>query len=103
MRTMLLAFIAATLLLTAPAALAAPACQDRSGDSVGCMTRHAMPAGWTLSTEQRLRMQAERPPVSRANLFGLGCFLIGFFALVLLMPNFDGDWDRQGQDDEEPQ
>jgi hypothetical protein len=103
MRSMLLAFIAATLLVTSPSALAAPACQDRSGDSVGCMTRHAMPAGWTLSLQQRQRMEAERAPVSRANLFGLGCFLIGFFALVLLMPNFDGQWDRQGQDDEDAQ
>jgi hypothetical protein len=32
--------------------------------------------------------------------FGLACFLGGLFALIALMPNFDGDWDRQEDDPE---
>jgi hypothetical protein len=36
--------------------------------------------------------------------FGLACFLGGLFALIALMPSFDGwregDWDRQEDDPE---
>ena len=33
-------------------------------------------------------------------LFGLFCVLGGFFALIAMMPQFDGDWDRQEDDAE---
>ena len=31
-------------------------------------------------------------------LFGLACILGGLFALIALMPPFDGEWDRQEDD-----
>jgi hypothetical protein len=31
-------------------------------------------------------------------LFGLACVLGGFFALIALMPRFDGEWDHQEDD-----
>ncbi len=103
MRSILLALIAAATLFAAPAAIAAPTCQDRNGDTIRCGTEGAMPVGWTLPPEQRSRVLAARPPEPPADLFGLGLFLIGFFALLALMPDFDGKWDRQELDEEEPQ
>ena len=35
-----------------------------------------------------------------SQLFSLACVLVGFFALIAMMPNFDGDWDRQEDDAE---
>jgi len=103
MRSRLLAIITAAALLTAPAAMAAPTCQDRSGDTIRCGTEGSMPVGWTLPAPQRLQVLAARPATPPANLFGLGLFLIGFFALLALLPDFDGKWDRQEQDEEEPE
>ncbi len=101
MRWTLLAQIAIAALLAAPAAMAAPTCQDRTGDTVRCGTEGAMPVGWTLPDEQRARVLAARPAEPPPNLFGLGLFLIGFFALLVLMPDFDGQWDRQERDEDE--
>jgi hypothetical protein len=103
MRAILLALIATATLLAAPAAVAAPTCQDRNGDTIRCGTEGAMPVGWTLPPEERSRVMATRPPTPPANLFGLGLFLIGFFALLALLPDFDGQWDRQELDEEETQ
>jgi len=103
MRSILLATIVTGVLLAAPAATAAPTCQDRSGDTIRCGTEGAMPVGWTLPALQRLEVTAARPQVAPASLFGLGLFLIGFFALLALLPDFDGKWDPQERDEEEPQ
>jgi hypothetical protein len=35
-------------------------------------------------------------------LLGLGCFLVGFFGLIALLPDFDGHWDREEGDEQEP-
>jgi hypothetical protein len=107
MRRSILALTTATYLLAAPAALAAPTCQNRVGDTVRCGTAGAMPVGWTLPDHERLERQASSPPgPTPAMLVGLICFVGGLFALIALMPNFDGsrpgDWDRQEGDDEEP-
>jgi hypothetical protein len=101
MRTTLLALIVTATLLVAPSSMAAPTCQDRSGDTIRCGTEGAMPVGWTLPAEQRARVLAARPVEPPPNLFGLGLFLFGFFALLALMPDFDGKWDRQELDEEE--
>jgi hypothetical protein len=103
MRSILLALIAAATLFAAPGAMAAPTCQDRNGDTIRCGTDGAMPVGWTLPDEQRSRVLAARPPEPPGNLFGLGLFLVGFFALLALLPDFDGKWDRQELDEEEPE
>jgi hypothetical protein len=103
MRSILLALTAAATLLAAPAATAAPTCQDRNGDTIRCGTTGAMPVGWTLPEPQRLRVLAARPPEPPADLFGLACFLIGFFAFLALLPDFDGKWDRQELDEGEPE
>ena len=54
MRRSLLALIAVAILFSAPAAMAAPTCQDVNGGTIRCGTPGAMPVGWTLPFEQRL-------------------------------------------------
>jgi hypothetical protein len=98
-RTVPPAFLAAALLLAAPAALAAPTCQDRDGATIRCGTENAMPVGWTLPYEER----KNRPPIPNP---GDLLVLIGtlglLFALIALLPEFDGrrgdDWDAQEGD-----
>src|SRR5580698_10288129 len=102
MRSTLLALVVIATLSAAPAAQAAPTCQDRNGDTIRCGTEGAMPVGWTLPDEQRSRVVAARPAEPPADLFGLGLFLIGFFALLALLPDFDGKWDPQERDREGP-
>ena len=103
MRIARLAAIAAILTLAAPAAIAAPTCQNRFGDTARCETAGAMPVGWTLSMQQRLAVQMSRPTgPTLGDLFALACFLAAFFALIALMPDFDGvGWDQQEGDGEE--
>ncbi len=106
MRPMLPALAAAVLLSTAPAALAAPTCQDRTGDAVRCGTPGAMPVGWVLPAAQRWEREfhapAEPTPTEQWSLIAI---VGGLFALIALMPKFDGwgagDWDRQEGDEEE--
>jgi hypothetical protein len=103
MRSTLSALIVAAALLAAPAVTAAPTCQDRNGDTIRCETAGAMPVGWTLPAGQRLERRLSEPQGPNLNTFlGLGCFLIAFFALIALLPDFDGHWDREENDDEEP-
>jgi hypothetical protein len=105
MRRSILALAAAAALLAAPAAHAAPTCQDRNGDTVRCGAPRAMPVGWTLPSEERRARQASAPEGPTADeLWGVIAFVGGLFALIALMPDFDGrrasDWDRQEGDDE---
>lgn len=90
--------LAATL-LAAPAALAGPTCQDRNGDTIRCGTDGAMPVGWVLPADQRSAPEPAQPGVMLGLLMALG----GFFALIALMPDFQGEsggWDRAEGDDE---
>ena len=101
MRPLILAFTVAAILATGAPALAARPCQDRSGDPIRCGTPGAMPVGWTLQGQRLLDLHAPgRPEPSLDELVGVACVIGGFFALVLLMPEFDG-WDRQEGDDKE--
>ncbi len=99
---LLLPVLALSLLLTgAPAARAAPTCLDRQGDTVRCGTPGAMPVGWRpppVEMAGRAAMQGGGPGLGR--LVGLAAFLAGLFALILLLPDFQGRWDGQGSDDE---
>jgi hypothetical protein len=106
MRPLILAFIAAAMFFAAADALAAPTCQDINGDTIRCGTPGAMPVGWTLSREERLHRQVSGPSGPSINeLLDLICVLGMFFALIALMPEFDGwrtgDWDEQEDDDKE--
>src|SRR5437868_7068616 len=105
MRSWITALAIAVALLTAPETLAAPTCEDQNGITIKCGTPGAMPVGWSLSPEQRLERQALRPKhPSTTLLLELFCIMGVFFALMALMPEFDGqlarDWDRQEGDDE---
>ena len=98
-RTLLVAFVAAAMLVTAHPALAAPTCQDKDGLTIRCGTEGAMPVGWALPYEER----KIRPPVpSPSELLLLIATLGLLFALIALLPDFDGrrnaDWDAQEGD-----
>jgi hypothetical protein len=62
-----------------------------------------MPVGWTLSREQRLEIERLRPAVSNNEVLELICIMGVFFALMALLPDFDGwregDWHRKGDDE----
>jgi hypothetical protein len=93
----------AAALLAAPVAVAAPTCQDRNSDTIRCETAGAMPVGWTLpAAERRERRRSEVQGPGLGAFVGLGAFLVGFFGLIALLPDFDGCWDREEGDDEEP-
>jgi hypothetical protein len=86
------------LLLAAPAAQAAPTCQDRDGDTIRCGTRGAMPVGWTPSPQQLWDRQLSRTPgPSRSKILSAFCVLGLILALIALLPEADG-W-REEQDD----
>ncbi len=103
MRRLILACATAAALLTASAAFAAPTCQDKNGDTIKCGTPGAMPVGWTPSPQQLLERELSRPMSPSANqLLELICAVGLLFALIALMPDFDGsragDWDEQEGD-----
>ena len=95
-------------LLLAPAE-AAPTCQNQAGDTMRCGTkRHAMPVGWVPSPQLLWRRQISQPPgPARRDLAGRRFLGIGLlFALIALLPEFDGSpagggWDRQENDQED--
>jgi len=100
-RALLPAFFASVFLSAGPAP-AAPTCQDRNGLTIKCGVEGAMPVGWTLPFEER-RSKPAGP--SASELFGLIATIGLLFALIALLPEFDGrrdsDWDRQEGDDQE--
>ncbi len=106
MRLLLPAVSAGVLLFTAPWALAAPTCQDKTGGAIRCGTPGAMPVGWTLPPDQRWERDfyapSEPTPTEQWSLIAV---IGGLFAIIALMPKFDGwgagDWDRQEGDEEE--
>jgi hypothetical protein len=94
----------AALPLFATAALAAPTCVDRNGDTIRCGTQNAMPVGWTPSPAQLLNRYSANSADSNANNVAKAICLIGLLlTLIALMPEFDGthgsDWGQQ-EDDE---
>ena len=89
--------IAAALMISAVSpAVAAPTCQTSGGQTVKCGAPGAMPAGWTLPPQERRQSEA---PATVAQLLGALCALGVFFALLALMPDFDGSqpegWDKE--------
>jgi hypothetical protein len=105
MRSVFATFLVLALMLWAPAALAAPTCQDRNGDTIKCGTPGAMPVGWTPSPQQLLELSYSRPARSdTADGVKAFCLIGLILALIALLPEFDGtkaaDWDRQEGDDD---
>ena len=105
MRPSFLAVTVAAALLTSPAVLAAPTCQNENGVTTRCGTPGAMPVGWTLSAQQRLERHVTGPTYPNGNEFWeLVCIMGVYFALMALLPEFDGrragDWGKQEGDEE---
>jgi hypothetical protein len=88
MRRTLVALITAVTLLAAPAAMAAPTCQDANGYTIRCGTQGAMPVGWTLPLEQRLE-QGRTSPVEPLQLLRVICVLGIYFCLLAMLPEFE--------------
>ena len=106
MRPLIVILVVLDLMLAAPAALAAPTCLNKSGDTVRCEAAGAMPVGWTPSPQQLLIWQKSRPPgPSTGDIVKVFCTVGLLLALIALMPEFDGtqaeDWDAQEDDDKE--
>jgi hypothetical protein len=99
MRALLFALV---LLVPAPA-MAAPICFTRAGDPVHCEARNAMPLGWRLPPDEAARREMEQPHPSARTILGAVAGLALFFALIALLPEFDGardqDWDEQEKRD----
>jgi hypothetical protein len=104
MRAAIPPLAAALVILGASAAMAAPTCVDRHGVMARCGAAGAMPVGWTPPPdvlEARRAAAAAAAAGDNDKLVGLTIFLAGFFALIALMPDFEGKWDRQASDDEQ--
>lgn len=97
-----MALLAAALLMaSASAALAAPTCRNAQADMVRCGAPGAMPLGWTPPAGAEIgRRTGEADASDDRKLLALTVFLAGVFALIALMPDFEGKWDRQAGDDE---
>ncbi len=98
MKIVLTGLIAA-LVLTASTAQAAPTCGDRTGEMIRCGKPGAMPVGWAARPGDRPAGRSEG--LGAGQLIGLTLFLGGLFALIALLPDFEGRWDGQENDEEE--
>jgi hypothetical protein len=102
MRATILASALAAAVLIVSAAGAAPVCETRDGESVRCGAPDAMPVGQILSPAERQALHPDTPMPMR-EVLSLIAVIGGLFALIALMPRFDGakgaDWDRQEDDD----
>lgn len=94
--------LALALLFSTPA-LCAPICLTRAGDAVHCEARGAMPLGWQLPPDQAARREMDQPHPPTSAILKVAVGLALFFALIALMPEFDGrrdqDWDAQEKHD----
>ena len=86
------------LLLSAAPALAAPTCEGRQGQAMRCGAPGAMPPGWRAPAAERQVAPADPREVEKAI-----AVLVLLFALIALLPEFDGsrseDWQSgDGQD-----
>ena len=99
------AVLLACLLLAAVPAMAAPTCLTRNADTIRCGALGAMPVEWKPSAQLLCDKQISRPAEQHLDeLAKVICGLALFFAMIALLPKFDGtkpeDWDRQEGDDE---
>jgi hypothetical protein len=92
--------LAALVIFAGPPAFAAPTCQNLEGETVKCGVPGAMPVGWTRQAQERWEQQPEMPVAGNLpQLMQTLCALGIFFALLALMPDFDGshpgEWDSE--------
>jgi hypothetical protein len=95
---------ALTLGLWITSAQAAPGCENRQGDLVRCDVASAMPLGWKVPADVfTARVLSRTPPAQTHELVSVAVVLICLFAIIALLPRFDGtrqeDWDRQEGDE----
>ena len=91
MRCSLAAPALAAFLLTASPGLAAPTCQDANGATARCGTVGAMPVGWSQSRDGAFdRVGDSDDGLTPRRLVGLVLAIGSIFALIALMPDFDG-------------
>jgi len=104
-RSLILSLIAAATLFAAAPASAAPTCQTRAGEAARCGTPGAMPVGWTLPYDQRPASARDSDSLDSAQWFALFALVGGLFAMIALMPPFDGrassDWGEEQPDGED--
>jgi hypothetical protein len=97
------AFAFALALLFSTPAIAAPICFTRAGDAVHCEAKGAMPVGWRLPPDEAARREMNQPHPTSGDILKAAAGLALFFALIALMPEFDGardrDWDTQEKRD----
>jgi hypothetical protein len=97
------AFALALVLLFSTPALAAPICFNRAGDAVHCEVKGAMPLGWQLPPDEAVRREMNQPHPTASAILKVAAGLLLFFALIALLPEFDGardhDWDSQEKQD----
>jgi hypothetical protein len=96
------ALFALALVFATPAA-AAPICFTRAGDAVHCEAKGAMPLGWKLPPGEAARREQAQPHPSGNAILKTVAILALFFALIALLPEFDGardqDWDGKRDSD----
>src|SRR5690242_5064164 len=78
------ALVGVAFMVSASTALAAPTCQNLSGETVRCGTAGAMPVGWTLPAQER---QQNKSVVTPVQLMELISALGVLFALLAAMPD----------------
>ncbi len=94
-------FLVWTMLLAGANAQAAPTCLDAGGNTIRCNTQGAMPVGWKPSPQTLLERELSAVPNPGAGaLLKIALGLAAIFALIALLPDFDGDWEQRGKDDD---
>ena len=79
------------LLLFATPVVAAPTCEDRSGNTVRCENPLAMPLGWRAPQSDR-----HFPPADPDQVFMAVGMVMLILALIALMPEFER-WDGEDE------
>jgi hypothetical protein len=77
-------------LLLGTAAAAAPTCLDSAGQTVRCEAPGALPVGAEPDADADAARDSQIPLPAPETMFGLVCVVGGLFALIGLMPDFDG-------------
>ena len=83
--------------LMATPAVGAPTCQDRDGGTIKCGGPGAMPVGWTVPAEDAWRYQLSHPATPLRDILKVTAGIALLFALIALLPRFDGRRDQDWQ------